>query len=391
MNIRQVLGGESFVALAEGLQNALWALGGVPEQHRSESLPAAFRNLDCNAQEDLMRRYEELCAPYGMTPTRNNPGLAHESGTIESAYGHLKKVLGHELLLRGSGDLADLGACRCFVDEVVGRRNARNRKRIEIERTALKALPAWRTPDYEEACVLLSGLNAAPYLAARRPLQGSSKRAHLVDCCHVIHALRKKPMPLLNLVYRDRLFLSGGGLNPCRRATSDTFSPGVRLARTMRDLSSLDYRQRRPPPVISSFTPDTNHRVNGRVRLAFKIMHKGMVESIAQGLALSHQPCRSEMWGRRKGCSLDRRLLGRTIMNAFPASDFLALCRGQSRGLRCSVECRATDKFVYWQSANPLAIRHGTDKWGQHFLPRAMRISSICICVRTVCRRRGRW
>src|SRR5271157_2521861 len=29
-----VLGGESFVALAEGLQNALWSLGGVPEQHR---------------------------------------------------------------------------------------------------------------------------------------------------------------------------------------------------------------------------------------------------------------------------------------------------------------------------------------------------------------------
>jgi hypothetical protein len=27
-----VLGGESFVALAEGLQNALWAFGGVPEQ-----------------------------------------------------------------------------------------------------------------------------------------------------------------------------------------------------------------------------------------------------------------------------------------------------------------------------------------------------------------------
>ena len=32
-----VLGGESFVALAEGLQNALWALGGVPEQHRTDS------------------------------------------------------------------------------------------------------------------------------------------------------------------------------------------------------------------------------------------------------------------------------------------------------------------------------------------------------------------
>lgn len=33
-----VLGGESLVALAEGLQNALWALGGAPREHRSDSL-----------------------------------------------------------------------------------------------------------------------------------------------------------------------------------------------------------------------------------------------------------------------------------------------------------------------------------------------------------------
>lgn len=41
-----VLGGESFVALADGLQNALWSLGGVPADHRSNSLSAAYRNLD---------------------------------------------------------------------------------------------------------------------------------------------------------------------------------------------------------------------------------------------------------------------------------------------------------------------------------------------------------
>jgi hypothetical protein len=76
-----VLGGESFVALAEGLQNALWALGGVPEQHRSDSLSAAFCNLDRDAQEDLTRRYEDLCAHYGMTPSRNNRGVAHENGS----------------------------------------------------------------------------------------------------------------------------------------------------------------------------------------------------------------------------------------------------------------------------------------------------------------------
>jgi hypothetical protein len=41
-----VLGGESFIALAEGLQNALWTLGGAPCEHRSDSLSAAFCNLD---------------------------------------------------------------------------------------------------------------------------------------------------------------------------------------------------------------------------------------------------------------------------------------------------------------------------------------------------------
>ena len=237
-----VLGGESFVALAEGLQNALWTLGGVPEQHRSDSLSAAFCNLDRDAQADLTRRYEELCAHYGMTPSRNNRGLAHENGSIESPHGHLKKGIEDELLLRGSSDFEDLAAYRRFVDEVVGRRNARNRKRIEIERAALKPLPARRTTDYEEARVLVTAsggfilrrvfysvpsrlighrlhihlyddrldcfLGSTRLLTLRRgrPPQGSGKHAHVVDYHHVIHALRKKPMVLINLVYRDQLF-----------------------------------------------------------------------------------------------------------------------------------------------------------------------------------------
>ena len=237
-----VLGGESFVALAEGLQNALWALGGVPEQHRSDSLAAAFRNVDRDMQEDLTRRYEELCAHYGMAPTRNNPGVAHENGSIESPHGHLKKVLTDELLLRGSRDFADLPAYRRFVDEVLGRRNARNRKRIEIERGALKPLPERRTTDYEEARVLVTSnggfllrrvfytvpsrlighhlnvhlyddrlecfLGSTPIITLRRgrPPRDSNKHGHVVDYRHIIHALRKKPMALLNLVYRDQLF-----------------------------------------------------------------------------------------------------------------------------------------------------------------------------------------
>lgn len=83
-----ILGGESFVALAEGLQNALWTAGGAPASHRTDSLSAAFRNLDAEARTDLTTRYEALCAHYRMVPTRNNKGVAHENGSIESAHGH---------------------------------------------------------------------------------------------------------------------------------------------------------------------------------------------------------------------------------------------------------------------------------------------------------------
>jgi transposase InsO family protein len=209
-----VLGGESFVALAEGLQNALWALGGVPQQHRSDSLSAAFHNLAREAQEDLTRRYEELCAHYAMTPSRNNRGVAHENGSIESAHGHLKNVLRDELLLRGSRDFADLAAYRRFIDEVVGRRNARNRKRSGgfILRRIFYSVPSrlvghrLNVHVYDDRLECFLGATQLLTLRRGRPPQGSGKHGHVVDYHHVIHALRKKPMALLNLVYRDQLF-----------------------------------------------------------------------------------------------------------------------------------------------------------------------------------------
>ena len=56
-----VLGGESYTALVCGLQNALWTLAGVPAEHRSDSLSAAFHNLEHEARVDQTRRYEALC------------------------------------------------------------------------------------------------------------------------------------------------------------------------------------------------------------------------------------------------------------------------------------------------------------------------------------------
>jgi hypothetical protein len=116
-----ILGGESYVALAEGLQNALWALGGVPREHRSDSLSAAFHNLSRDARIDLTARYEALCAHYGMQPTRNNRGVAHENGSIESTHGHLKAAIGDALLLRGTRNFDTLADYRRFIDEITSR------------------------------------------------------------------------------------------------------------------------------------------------------------------------------------------------------------------------------------------------------------------------------
>jgi hypothetical protein len=236
-----VLGGESFTALAVGLQNALFSLGGVPLEHRSDSLSAAFRNLDDDARADQTRRYEALCAHFGMTPTRNNTGVAHENGAIESQHGHLKRTVIQALLLRGSVDFESLEAYRGWIANLIGRRNARLAKMVQLECTALQPLPAGRTTDYDEATVFVTSssgfvlrkvfytvpsrligfrmqvriyddrlecfVGQSPVMTLRRGRrQAEGRHDHVVDYRHVIHSLRRKPMALLNLVYRDALF-----------------------------------------------------------------------------------------------------------------------------------------------------------------------------------------
>jgi DNA replication protein DnaC len=51
-----------------------------------------------------------------MEPTRNNRGVAHENGSIESPHGHLKQAVEDALLRRGSRDFDALEAYRRFFD-----------------------------------------------------------------------------------------------------------------------------------------------------------------------------------------------------------------------------------------------------------------------------------
>jgi transposase-like protein len=99
-----IQGGESFIGLSEGLQNALHICGGVPKQHRTDSLSAAYRNMGGHRNKALTRLYDELCDRYRMQPTRNKTGVAHENGAIESPHGHLKNRIEQAIYLRGSSD-----------------------------------------------------------------------------------------------------------------------------------------------------------------------------------------------------------------------------------------------------------------------------------------------
>lgn len=66
-------------------------------------------NLDADAQEDLTARYAALMRHYEMESSRNNAGIAHENGSIESAHGHVRACEA-ELAEVIAGDL-DRGAC----------------------------------------------------------------------------------------------------------------------------------------------------------------------------------------------------------------------------------------------------------------------------------------
>lgn len=231
-------GGESFHALATGLQNALWQAGGCPREHRSDSLSAAFRNLQ--EKDDFTVRYAALLEHYGMEGTRNNRGLGHENGSVESSHRYLKDQVDQALELRGHRDFADRAAYDEFVRGVVMRRNRRNAAAFQVEREYLLDLPEHRTTDFveEEArvtrcstftvrCILYSApsrlighrlkvrlyhdrldcyLSGALVHSTARATHTSKGRGRGIDYRHFIDSLKRKPQAFRGLAFRDDLF-----------------------------------------------------------------------------------------------------------------------------------------------------------------------------------------
>jgi len=82
--------GETFEALVDGLQGALWELGGVPEIARSDNLSAATHELKRSGGRALNVRFASVLDHYGLRSTRIHPGRSHENGVVEQAHHRLR-------------------------------------------------------------------------------------------------------------------------------------------------------------------------------------------------------------------------------------------------------------------------------------------------------------
>jgi hypothetical protein len=239
--IQVILGGESFIGLSQGLQNALFACGGVPQTHRTDSLSAAYRNTG-GRNPKLTQLYAEVCDHYRMQATRNNPGVAHENGAIESSHGYFKRRLCQALYRRGNCEFECIAQYQAFIDTVITKLNAKCRQKFASEQLFLQALPRYRTADYEVLsarvsthstisirCILytvpsrllghhltihlyhdrLVGFvgTAQVFALPRLHIAGSApiRRARVINYRHVVESLRRKPRAFLYCDWQNEL------------------------------------------------------------------------------------------------------------------------------------------------------------------------------------------
>jgi DNA-binding XRE family transcriptional regulator len=140
--------GETWEAMCRGLQNAMWAAGGVFEFWRHDNLSAATQELKRSGGRALTGRYKELLDHYDAKSSRIRPRKASENGIAEKNNDLLKTAVDQALRLRGSRDFVTVEAYTAFVDGVVAEHNAEHAATIEAEKDFLKPLPSCRLPEY---------------------------------------------------------------------------------------------------------------------------------------------------------------------------------------------------------------------------------------------------
>ncbi len=228
---------ETFEALAEGIEKALWQIGGVPKLHRTDHLSAAVKQLHKSDQEEWTARYQALMAHYRMQPTWNNTGVAHENGDVEQSHRQFKRAVDQALRVRGSRDFASRAAYDHFLQNLIHKRNQTRTARFAAEKAALRPLPASALAPCKELHVVVSRFStitvATNVYSVPSRLIGTTilvrvraehlegyvgttkvvvlprqrgKQQHAISYQHVIHSLVRKPGAFAAYRYREDLY-----------------------------------------------------------------------------------------------------------------------------------------------------------------------------------------
>ncbi len=226
---------ENFESLSEGLQNALWQLGGVNRKHRTDNLTAAVYKDLCG--KEFTPRYKSLLAHYGLEGTAINAGCANENGDVEQSHYRFKKAVDQSLMLRGSRDFKSRQQYEMFIAKIFKQLNSGRRERFLEELKHLRQLPKLRLDDFKKLRVKVrpgSTVSIRPnvysvpsrligewvdvrlysefievWYAQRRIEQIERLRGekpHRIQYRHVIDWLVRKPGAFENYRYRDDLF-----------------------------------------------------------------------------------------------------------------------------------------------------------------------------------------
>lgn len=135
---------ESFESLSEGLQQALWKLGGIPELHQTDSLSSAV-NKPGNPEEFTVR-YQGLLSHYGMEGRKSQPSRPNENGDVEQRHYRFKKAVDQALMLRGSRNFFSRKEYEIFLEVLFSQLNSNRTDRFKEELAVLRPLPARRLP-----------------------------------------------------------------------------------------------------------------------------------------------------------------------------------------------------------------------------------------------------
>ena len=226
---------ESFESLCEGLQNAVWELGKLPQRHRTDRLSTAVNNMTNPAE--FTDRYQALLRYYRLEGEKTQARQANENGDIEQRHFRFKRAVEQELLLRGSRDFGSVDDYKRFLKMLLERLNAGRRARLAEEMAVMKELPERRMESYKRERVKVDSgsliyvdrnvysvpsrligeqVEARLYLDRVDVWYGQRKvaemprlrgrRKHRVDYRHIIDWLVRKPGAFANYRYRDELF-----------------------------------------------------------------------------------------------------------------------------------------------------------------------------------------